>query len=83
MDDGGWDGDGALGEGGGAVLVVGRQGEGLEKVLAVQLDGVALVGPDEPLGRVGGGLVEVWVGGRVGLDGEALLVVVVDGVEDL
>lgn len=52
-------------------------------MLAVQLDGVTLVGPDEPLGRVGGGLVEVWVGGRVGLDGEALLVVVVDGVEDL
>lgn len=43
-------------------------------MLAIQLDRVSLVGTDEPVRRVGGGLVEVGVGAWVWLEGEALLV---------
>ena len=70
MNDGGRDGEGA----GGLGAVGGGEGEGLEEVLAVELDRVALVGADEPVGGVGGGFVQGGVGGRVGLEGEALLV---------
>jgi hypothetical protein len=87
VDDGGRDGERAVGHGARRRRVLGfgggrGEGQRLEEVLAVELDAVALVGADQPVGGVGGGLVEGRVGGRVGLDGEALLVRVVDGFQD-
>ena len=54
-----------------------------EEALVIKLDAVALVGADEPLGRVCRRLVQGRVGGGVGLYREALLVAVVNGGLDL
>lgn len=73
-------GDAPLGQG---AVFAGGERQGLQETLVVELDAVALVGADEPVGRVGGRLVQVRVGARVRLDGEALLVAVADDGEDL
>ena len=59
VDYGRGDGDGAFWRGG-------VEGDGLEEVLAFDLDAVALVGADEPVRGVGGGFVEGGVGFGVG-----------------
>jgi hypothetical protein len=65
--------------------VAGLEGDGRVQALALELDAVALVGADEPVGRVGRGVraADVAERPRRRLHAEALLRVVRDGVLDL